>query len=135
MAPELRDKIVQYQEDCDKVLWDYWAKDHRQYIAMLGERAARILPLPGVKCSARKGINFRQMLILQEQARGLEKLPNVALSNLERQGLYSRLRQVNGALSLPTPARARAGGDIAKLASQYSTVSISDTVAAQTPQL
>jgi hypothetical protein len=24
VAPELRDKIVQYQEECDEVLWQYW---------------------------------------------------------------------------------------------------------------
>ncbi|MCY0110732.1 phage antirepressor N-terminal domain-containing protein [Pseudomonas monsensis] len=26
VAPELRDKVIQYQESCDDVLWDYWAK-------------------------------------------------------------------------------------------------------------
>lgn len=26
VAPELRDKIVQYQEECDEVLWNYWTK-------------------------------------------------------------------------------------------------------------
>ncbi len=26
VAPELRDKIIQYQEECDEVLWDYWTK-------------------------------------------------------------------------------------------------------------
>lgn len=26
VAPELRDKIVQYQEECDEVLWNYWIK-------------------------------------------------------------------------------------------------------------
>jgi hypothetical protein len=27
VAPELHDKIVQYQEECDEVLWNYWSKD------------------------------------------------------------------------------------------------------------
>lgn len=26
VAPELRDKIIQYQEECDEVLWSYWTK-------------------------------------------------------------------------------------------------------------
>lgn len=26
VAPELRDKIIQYQEECDEVLWNYWSK-------------------------------------------------------------------------------------------------------------
>ncbi|WP_372241688.1 phage antirepressor N-terminal domain-containing protein [Pseudomonas sp. Q1] len=26
VAPELRDKIVRYQEECDDVLWEYWSK-------------------------------------------------------------------------------------------------------------
>jgi hypothetical protein len=26
VAPELRDKIIQYQEECDEVLWKYWTK-------------------------------------------------------------------------------------------------------------
>lgn len=26
VAPELRDKVVQYQEECDEVLWNYWSK-------------------------------------------------------------------------------------------------------------
>ncbi|WWL45985.1 phage antirepressor N-terminal domain-containing protein [Pseudomonas parakoreensis] len=26
VAPELRGKIIRYQEDCDDVLWDYWSK-------------------------------------------------------------------------------------------------------------
>lgn len=26
VAPELKDKIIQYQEECDEVLWNYWTK-------------------------------------------------------------------------------------------------------------
>jgi len=26
VAPELRDKIIQYQEECDEVLWNHWTK-------------------------------------------------------------------------------------------------------------
>lgn len=28
VKPELRDKIVQYQEECDNVLYEYWSKTH-----------------------------------------------------------------------------------------------------------
>lgn len=103
VAPELRDKIIQYQEECDEVLWRHWTKDRSQYIADLEERAARILPLPGVTRSAREGINFKQLVILQEQAHSFEKLLDAATGRFEREGLHNRLRQVNDALGLPTP--------------------------------
>lgn len=103
VAPELRAKIVQYQEECDEVLWRHWTKDQKQYIAELEERASRILPLPGVTRSARDGINFKQLLILQEQAHNFEKLIGAATTSLERQGLHNRLRQINDALGVPTP--------------------------------
>ncbi|MBA1289194.1 phage antirepressor N-terminal domain-containing protein [Pseudomonas japonica] len=53
VKPELREKIIRYQEKCDDVLWQYWTKGQNQLIAMLEERASRILPLPGIKRSAR----------------------------------------------------------------------------------
>jgi hypothetical protein len=104
VAAELRDKIIQYQEECDEVLWRYWTKDQKQYVAELEERAARILPLPGVTRSVRDGINFKQVLILQEQAHKFEKLLDAATGSFEREGLHNRLRQVNDALGVPTPS-------------------------------
>lgn len=103
VAPELRDKIIQYQEECDDVLWGYWSKDTERHIAMLEERASRILPLPGVKRSARDGINFKQLLILQEQGRRIAKWLDAATGEFERHGLHCQLRQINDALGLPTP--------------------------------
>jgi hypothetical protein len=103
VAPDLRSKIIQYQEECDELLWRHWTKDRSQYIADLEERAARILPLPGVTRSARDGINFKQLLILQEQARDIAKLLDAATGSFERHGLHNQLRQVNDALGLPTP--------------------------------
>jgi hypothetical protein len=70
---------------------------------MLEEHASRILPLPGVKQRARDGINFKQLLILQEQGRTLAKLLDVATGHFERHSLYNQLRQVNHALGLSTP--------------------------------
>ncbi len=31
VKPELRDTIIQYQNECDDVLWDYWTKDQTQH--------------------------------------------------------------------------------------------------------
>ncbi len=28
VRPEIRDKVIQYQEECDDVLYEYWAKGH-----------------------------------------------------------------------------------------------------------
>lgn len=103
VAPELRDKIIQYQEESDDVLWRHWTKDRSQYITDLEERAGRILPLPGDTRSARDGINFKQLLILQEQARDIAKLLDAATGGFERHGLHNQLRQVNDALGLPAP--------------------------------
>lgn len=103
VAPELRDKVIQYQEECDDVLWRYWTKDTAQHIAMLEERASRVLPLPGVKRNARDGINFKQLVILQEQGRNLARWLDAATGSFERHALHNQLRQVNDALGLPTP--------------------------------
>lgn len=103
VAPGLRDKIIQYQEECDDVLWRYWTKGAEQRMAVLEERASRILPLPGVTRSARDGINFKQLLILQEQGRNLARWLDAATGSFERHGLHNQLRQVNDALGLPTP--------------------------------
>lgn len=103
VAPKLREKVIRYQEECDEVLWQYWTRGQNQLIAMLEERASRILPLPGVKRSVRDSINFKQLLILQEQGRNLAKLLDAATGYFERHGLYNQLRQVNDALGLPTP--------------------------------
>lgn len=104
VAPELRDKIIHYQEKCDEVLWQYWTQDTERHIALLEERASRILPLPGITRSARDGINFKQLLILQEQGRNIAKWLDAATGDFERHGLHSQLRQVNDALGLPTPS-------------------------------
>ncbi|TPG77361.1 antA/AntB antirepressor family protein [Pseudomonas arsenicoxydans] len=81
----------------------YFIEREKQLVAVLEERASRILPLPGVKRSARDGINFKQLLILQEQGRNIAKWLDAATGDCERQGLHNQLRQVNDALGLPTP--------------------------------
>jgi hypothetical protein len=103
VAPGLREKVVRYQEECDEVLWQHWTKGQHQLIAMLEERVTRILPLPGIKRTARDGINFKQLMVLQEQARNLAKWLDATTGPFERQGLHNQLRQVNDALGLPTP--------------------------------
>jgi phage anti-repressor protein len=81
----------------------YFIEREKQLITILEERAARILPLPGVTRTARDGINIKQLLILQEQGRNLAKLLDAATGSFERHGLHNQLRQVNDALGLPTP--------------------------------
>jgi hypothetical protein len=103
VAPKLREKIIRYQDECDEVLWQYWTGGQKQYIAMLEERASRIFPLPGIKRTARDGINFKQLMVLQEQARNLAKWLDATTGPFERQGFHNQLRQVNDALGLPTP--------------------------------
>lgn len=55
VKPELRDKVIRYQEECDDALWDYWSKrnnahdtgspDIRQQIALSRHRIALLKEL------------------------------------------------------------------------------------------
>ena len=49
VAPEIKDKVIQYQEECDEVLWQYWTKgsatkesvakvENKQSLSQLSER-------------------------------------------------------------------------------------------------
>jgi hypothetical protein len=82
VKPELRDKIIQYQNECDDVLWDYWTK------------GAAIRP---------GALSVQQLLSTQRQARQLifdlkhETLPIVRLA------LHHQLAQLCRLLGLDTP--------------------------------
>ncbi|NMY90050.1 phage antirepressor N-terminal domain-containing protein [Pseudomonas oryzihabitans] len=83
VAPELREKIIRYQEECDDALWNYWTEG-------VAER-------PGAAASAYKQIALsRHRLALLKE---LHRTRDRAL----RSAIYEQLAQVSQALGLSVP--------------------------------
>lgn len=96
VAPELKSKIIQYQEECDDVLWQYWTK------GSVGTQ------------SASKDIaygNYRLKLM-----NALEREKNAE----KREAIYQQLDQASQSLGLPTPDKNKIG--FARLASDPESV-------------
>ncbi len=54
---ELRDTIIQYQDECDDVLWEYWTSKHQpQY----GLKESPTLPAPRAKIYVKGGLELHQ---------------------------------------------------------------------------
>lgn len=84
VAPELREKIIRYQEECDDALWNYWTQG-------VAER-------PGSAANASKQIALsRHRLALLKE---LHRTRDRAL----RAAIYEQLAQVSIALGLSVPA-------------------------------
>lgn len=83
VKPELRDKIVRYQNECDDALWDYWTKGS----------ATR----PGAQPVTQRIALSRHRLAL---AKDLLRTRDAAL----RQAIHQQLDEVSRAMGLPTPA-------------------------------
>lgn len=83
VKPELRDKIIRYQEECDDALWDYWTKGS----------ASR----PG-------SINVNQQLALSRHRVALLKELHKARDNGLRAALHEQIAQVSQQLGLSVPA-------------------------------
>ncbi|ACE85838.1 phage antirepressor N-terminal domain-containing protein [Cellvibrio japonicus] len=91
VKPELRDKIIQYQEECDEVLWQYWMQGH------VG-RGRTSAPTINQQLSAHK----LRLFLLDRLAATTDK----AL----REAIHQQLAHVSDLLGIPTPAL----GDIGK---------------------
>ncbi|UUC83849.1 phage antirepressor N-terminal domain-containing protein [Stutzerimonas stutzeri] len=83
VKPELRDKIVRYQNECDDALWDYWTKGS----------ATR----PGAQ-----PVNQRIAMSRHRLALGKELLRTRDAGM--RQMIHQQLDEVSRAMGLPTPA-------------------------------
>ncbi|MBN6773709.1 phage antirepressor N-terminal domain-containing protein [Pseudomonas granadensis] len=83
VAPELRDKVIQYQEDCDDVLWDYWTKGS----------AVRI-----------EAPNVSQQIALSRHRVALLKELHRNRDNGLRVALHEQLAQISRQLGLSVPA-------------------------------
>lgn len=83
VAPELREKIIRYQEECDDALWNYWTQG-------VAER-------PGAAATANKQIALsRHRLALLKE---LHRTRDRAL----RSAIHEQLAQVSQALGLSVP--------------------------------
>lgn len=82
VAPELRDKILQYQEECDEVLWNYWTKG--------------VAVRPGVVTIAQQiSLSKHRLTLLKELMRSRNRSMRDMLS--------IEITQLSTAMGLPVP--------------------------------
>lgn len=82
VAPELRDKIIQYQEECDEVLWKYWTKGG----------AAR----PGA-------VTIAQQISMSKHRFALMKELMRSRNKVMREALGTEITRLSGSLGLAVP--------------------------------
>ncbi|EKT4493996.1 phage antirepressor N-terminal domain-containing protein [Pseudomonas putida] len=83
VKPELRDKIIRYQEECDDALWDYWTKGS----------------------ASRSGSNsVNQQIALSRHRVALLKEVHRTRDNTLRSALHEQLVMVSQQLGLSVPA-------------------------------
>ncbi|HBO1230411.1 TPA: phage antirepressor N-terminal domain-containing protein [Pseudomonas aeruginosa] len=82
VKPELREKIVRYQNECDDALWNYWTKG----------------------CAVRAGApNTTQRIALSRHRLALAKELYRTRDPALRQTIHQQLDEVSRAMGLPTP--------------------------------
>ncbi|MGE8152578.1 phage antirepressor N-terminal domain-containing protein [Pseudomonas vancouverensis] len=86
VKPELRDKIIRYQEECDDVLWSYWAKG----------TAASLVPVAGPP-------NVTQQIALSRHRIALIKELQRTRSRAIRATIEEEITQLSAKLSLSVP--------------------------------
>lgn len=76
VKPELRDKIIRYQEECDDALWDYWTKGSasrpgtnsvHQQIAMSRHRVALLEKLLKTRDNTLRSALHEQLALVSKQ--------------------------------------------------------------------
>lgn len=76
VKPELRDKIIRYQEECDDALWDYWTKGSasrpgtssvHQQIAMSRHRVALLEKLLKTRDNTLRSALHEQLALVSQQ--------------------------------------------------------------------
>lgn len=76
VKPELRDKIIRYQEECDDALWDYWTKGSasrpgtntvNQQIAMSRHRVALLEKLLKTRDNTLRAALHEQLAMVSQQ--------------------------------------------------------------------
>ncbi|MFZ6744685.1 phage antirepressor N-terminal domain-containing protein [Undibacterium sp. JH2W] len=92
VAPELRDKITLYQNECDDVLWEHWSKSGKNTGALQIQMVAPREPAPQAVGNSSIRLKMRDILTMQQQCRDrmreIEKTESPAI----RAGLFEQLR-------------------------------------------
>lgn len=101
VAPELRGKVLQYQEDCDDVLWDYWTKggavrtvapNVNQQIALSRHRVALLKELHRNRDNGlRVALHEQLAQISQQLSLSVPPLESIGISTLGASDVVSRL--------------------------------------------
>ncbi|WP_409303197.1 phage antirepressor N-terminal domain-containing protein [Pseudomonas sp. KCJK8993] len=101
VAPDLRDKVIRYQEECDDALWSYWTKGSAE----------------------RTGTpNVNQQIALSRHRITLLKELNRTRNNALRAALHEQLDQTSRQLGLSTPGLetiGRAEPDVPDLVTEF----------------
>ncbi|MCH8622901.1 phage antirepressor N-terminal domain-containing protein [Undibacterium sp. TS12] len=92
VTPDLKDKIILYQNECDDVLWNHWTKeDKKDGIVQIPILAPRE-PMPQLTGNSSIRLKMRDVLTMQQQCRDrmreIEKTESPAI----RAGLFEQLR-------------------------------------------
>lgn len=101
VKPELHDKIVRYQEECDDALWNYWTKGSSERVG---------------------APNINQQIALSRHRIMLLKELNRTRNNALRAALHEQLDQTSRQLGLSTPeleAIGRAEPDVPDLVTEF----------------
>lgn len=105
VAPELRHKILRYQDECDDALWNYWTNGIANGSSVTG--LPMLLPRDPIQPLGVRGRNnvlkVRDMLLLQDQKYKLMKQIRQSSSLAIRAGLFVDLRRVSDALGVCVP--------------------------------
>jgi len=101
VAPELRDKITRYQNECGDVLWNYWTQQKPTHGNVRIQLIAPRDPMPEITGCMR--LKIRDLLTLQQQYRNImheiEKADSPAISA----GLYVQLRYIADVIGHEVP--------------------------------
>lgn len=109
VKPELRDKIIRYQEECDDALWDYWTKGSvsrpgantvNQQIAMSRHRVALLEKLLKTRDNTLRAAFHEQLAMVSQQlglsVPALEAIGKGTLGTDERlQPLWDALKRLD----------------------------------------
>lgn len=92
VTPELRDKIIRYQNECDDALWDYWTKGEARRISAVTRSVPPLLAA------------HREIRELMQE---LKREENPAIRRI----LHAQLEQSCTLISLPVPQHEEIGRD------------------------
>lgn len=83
VKPELRETVIKYQEECDDVLWDYWAKGKAVNPRKTTPKDRENLRHAVSNLVSRVKINFSDAYIMVQQRFNVDHIDEIPLENLD----------------------------------------------------